>query len=241
MHNAFEALYRRYYSDYEPYDAFLFHAREQLAGISLAGKRVLEIGCGRGAFSLYMALTEGARTVIALDEAAGYGADKHNLQKLQNIVERHTLHTIEIMQADIAASSLFPEDCFDLIVSNFAIHHSVPAHRKEARKEAVPAELVHIFHNLNSYLRSGGMVILREMSGINFWRFMPYRWKMSHVEWHLHPSLRQWKRALMGAGFRAVRHSYLTPFFLSKWPSPVVRNRCTNFFCSSTFYLYGTK
>jgi len=60
---------RRYFSDYEPYDAFLFHAQEELAGISIAGKEVLEIGCGRGVFLFYLALSGGAEKVIMFDEA----------------------------------------------------------------------------------------------------------------------------------------------------------------------------
>ena len=237
----FKELYQRYYADYEPYDAFLFHAQEELAGIFLSGKTVLEIGCGRGAFAIYMALAGGAHKVIALDEAEGYGADRENLEQLQAIIERHALVTLEIIKADITASALFPDEYFDLIVSNFAIHHSLHAHRKPASSDEVQSELVKIFINLNRYLNKGGQIVLREMSGINFWRFMPYRWKMSHIDWDIHPSLRQWLIAMSKAGFKEVRYAFLTPFRLLKWPSPLVRNRFANFFFSSTFYLYGTK
>ena len=237
----FKEIYQRYYADYEPYDAFLFHAQEELAGISLSGKTVLEIGCGRGAFAIYMALAGGAHKVIALDEAEGYGADRENLEQLQAIIERHALVTLEIIKADITASALFPDECFDLIVSNFAIHHSLHAHRKQASSDEVQNELVKIFINLNRNLNKGGQIVLREMSGINFWRFMPYRWKMSHIDWDIHPSLRQWLMALKEAGFNGITHAFLTPYCLSKWPSLLVRNRLANFFFSSSFYLYGKK
>jgi SAM-dependent methyltransferase len=241
MEITFKEVYHRYYSDYEPYNAFLFHAQEELAGVALSGKTVLEIGCGRGAFAVYMALAGGAHKVIALDEAEGFGADKRNVQKLQAIIDRHEIVTIEIMKADITASALFSDESFDLIVSNFAIHHSLHAHRKKASKDEVQAEMVKMFLTLNRYLRKGGLIVLREMSGINFWRFMPYRWKMSHIDWDIHPSLGQWLMAMRKSGFTSVRHAYLTPFFLSRWPSRLVRNRFANFFCSSSFYLYGTK
>lgn len=237
----FQAIYQRYYADYEPYDAFLFHAQEELAGIDLPGKMVLEIGCGKGAFSVYMALSGGAARVVALDEAEGYGADKGNLQQLQAIIDRHALTTLEIMKADINESELFPVECFDLIVSNFAIHHSLATNRKQATRDEVDRELQRTFMILNRYLKRGGKIILREMSGINFWRYMPYRWKMSHIDWHIHPTRRQWRRALKAAGFGEVTHSFLTPYCFSKLPPRLVRNPFANFFFSSSFYLYGTK
>ncbi len=241
MEVAFNEIYQRYYTDYEPYDAFLFHAQEELAGIALSGKTVLEIGCGRGAFAVYVALAGRAHKVIALDEAEGHGADKQNLQRLKNIIDRHALTTIEVRKADIAGSAFFSAGCFDLIVANFAIHHSLRLSRKDVSPEVLQDELVKLFMTLKGYLKQGGQIVLREMSGINFWRFMPYRWKMSHIDWDIHPSRRQWLIAMQEAGFRDVRCSFLTPFFLSKWPSLLVRNRFFSFFCSSTFYLYGTK
>jgi SAM-dependent methyltransferase len=241
MQITFREVYQRYYADYEPYDAFLLHAQEELAGIPLSGKTVLEIGCGRGAFAIYMALDGGARKVIALDEAEGYGADKRSLQQLQAIIDHHGLVTLEIRKADITASALFPDEYFDLMVSNFAIHHSLHAHRNQSSRHEVQDELVKLLKNLNRYLKQGGRIVLREMSGINFWRFMPYRWKMSHIDWDIHPSLRQWLIAMRKAGFKETRHAFLTPVCFSKWPSRVVRNRIANFFCSSSFYLYGTK
>ncbi len=241
MQASFQEIYQRYYSDYEPYDAFLFHAREELAGIALAGKTVLEIGCGRGAFAVYMALAGGASKVVALDEAEGFGAVKENLSYLQAIIHRYELETIITMKADIAASALFPDEYYDLIAANFSLHHSLPAHRIRSSKDEGQCELVKLFIHLNHYLKTGGDIVLREMSGINFWRYMPYKWKMGHIDWNVHPSLSKWLAAMQNAGFKSVRHAFLTPFCLSQLPSLLVRNRFANFFFSSSFYLYGTK
>src|SRR5210317_2259568 len=101
METTFKEIYNRYYTDYEPYEAFLFHAREELTHCSLEGKEVLEIGCGRGAFSLYMALSGKAKKVLALDESAGFGADETYLRLLEEIVRNHSIGNVETMQTSI--------------------------------------------------------------------------------------------------------------------------------------------
>ena len=42
MENNFNTIYRRYFAGYEPLDAFLFHADEQLSGVSLSDKKTLK-------------------------------------------------------------------------------------------------------------------------------------------------------------------------------------------------------
>ena len=240
MEATFQDIYHRYYSDYEPYEAFMFHAQEELKDISLNGKEVLEVGCGRGAFSLYMALSGKAKKVLALDESAGFGADESYLRSLEETVQRQSLVNVETMQASIT-NVVFPEGTFDVIVANFSIHHVVRSSWCLPDNSEAQRELLNLLTALKTYLKKNGILVLREMSRINFWRFMPYRWKMSHIDWEIHPTLGEWLALLNQAGFRDVSYSFLTPYFLSAWPSFIVRNRFANFFFSSTFYLYGTK
>ena len=122
--NTFTEIYSQYFDDYEPLDAFLFHAQEELNGISLEGKKVLEIGCGRGAFSVYMALLGKAEKVIALDEAEGHGADEKYFYQLGEIVQHHSIRNLETIKSGIIKLN-YPENTFDIIVANFSIHHVI--------------------------------------------------------------------------------------------------------------------
>ena len=240
MESLFHEMYHRHFNNHEPYDAFVFHAREQLDGISLAGKRVLEIGCGRGSFSLFMALTCAPTKVTSLDEAEGCGADAALFKQLEDIAQQNSIRTIETIRADIAATD-FPEKSFDVIVANFSLHHAIRSGGYIFRDQAAQKEIIFIFEKLRHYLADGGVLVLREMSRINFWRFMPYKWKMGHIEWDIHPTLCEWLWALRKAGFKNVRRAFLTPYFLSRLPSLLVRNSIANFFFSSSFYLYAEK
>ena len=240
MDYLFKELYLRYYSDYEPYEAFLFHAQEEFNGISLAGKEILEIGSGRGAFSVYMALAGGAKKVIALDESEGFGADGTYLHRLEEIVQKHAVSNLKTIKADIT-KTIFPEETFDVIVANFSLHHVIRSSWYLFKNARAKKDLIELCSSLRGYLRKNGTIVLREMSRSNFWRFMPYRWKMSHIDWEIHPTLQEWLWVLRTAGFDNPSYTFLTPYFLSKWPSVLIRNRLANFFFSSTFYLYGKK
>jgi SAM-dependent methyltransferase len=240
MDNDFSEIYRRYFLDYENLDAFLFHAQEELTCISLEGKRVLEIGCGRGAFSLYMALSGKAQKVIALDEAEGHGSDEKGFHQLDEIVQKNSISNVETIKSGINKVKI-QENTLDLIVANFSIHHVIRSSGYIFKDKKAKEDLLNIFNYLKRYLKKDGQIVLREMSRINFWRFMPYRWKMSHIDWEIHPTLKEWLWVLKTAGFEDLSYTFLTPYFLSKWPSLLVRNRLANFFFSSTFYLYGNK
>lgn len=240
MDNTFIDIYHRYFSDYEPIDAFLFHAKEELKGIPLEGKKVLEIGCSRGAFSVYMVFLGRAESVIALDEAGGFGADKKYFHQLEEIIHKHRISNLETRHVDITKTT-FPDESLDLIVANFSIHHVIRSNGYIFKNKRAREDFLGILRSLKQYLKEDGQIVFREMSRINFWRFMPYQWKMSHIDWEIHPTLKEWLWVLRTAGFKDVSYAFLTPYFLSKWPSKLIRNRFSNFFFSSTFYLYGKK
>ena len=239
MDDDFNPLYTRYLAEHEPLDAFLFHADEQLRRISLADKDILEIGCGGGAFSLYMALCGKAKKVIALDEAEGKGFAIKPFKQLQTILQNHKIPNLTVVKSSIYDYAV-PENSFDLIVGNFSLHHAIRPFGYLFKNEKARHAALSTFKLLHSLLKDGGMVVLREMSRSNFWRFLPYKWKMSHVDWKGHATLNEWLWIIGKGGFDDVHHTFLTPFFLRTWPSFFIRSKYANFFFSSSFYLYGT-
>ncbi len=152
MDNDFLEIYSRYYSDYEPLDAFLFHAQEELNSISLEGKKVLEIGCGRGAFSMYMALLGRAKNVIALDEAAGHGSDEQGFHQLEEIVQKHSIRNLETIKSGINKANI-PENTLDLIVANFSIHHVIRSSGYIFKDKQAKEDILNIFNCLKRYLK----------------------------------------------------------------------------------------
>jgi SAM-dependent methyltransferase len=240
MDELFNTIYKRRFAEDEPLDAFLFHAEEQLEGVSLADKNVLEVGCGSGSFSLYMALCGRAKKVVALDPAEGRGMDAEAFEKLETVSQKHATPNLRTFKSSIYDCRL-PEQYFDLIIANSALHHAIRPFGYLFKNQQAQKAALSTFRLLHSLLKDGGSIVLREMSRINVWRFLPYKWKMRHVDWGGHATLHEWRWIIKKAGFCDVHHSFLTPFFLRKWPSFLIRNACANFFFSSHFYVYATK
>ncbi len=240
MDKKFSAIYKRYFKEYEPLDAFLFHANEQLSGACIANKTILEIGCGSGAFSLYMALCGKAKKIIALDEAKGNGFDPKAFKQLQTIIRNHNIQNLTTVESSLH-DYVAPENSFDLIVGNSALHHAIRPFGYLFKNEKSKHASLTTFKQLYALLKNNGMIVLREMSRINFWRFLPYKWKMGHIDWKTHATLGEWLWVMKKTGFYDTHHAFLTPFFLRKWPSFIIRSQFANFFFSSSFYLYGQR
>jgi SAM-dependent methyltransferase len=240
MNEHFTAIYNKTYAEDEPLDAFLFHADEQLNGISLCDKTILEVGCGNGAFSLYMALCGKAEKVIALDEADGNGSKPEAFRQLKMVIDKHAIPNITTVKASLYGCEL-PENSFDVIVGNFSLHHAINPFGALFKDRGARQAALSTFKLFHTLLKDSGRIVLREMSRINFWRYMPYKWKMSHIDWKGHATLREWRWIIKKAGFCDVRHAFLTPFSLRTWPSPIIRSQFANFFFSSSFYLYAKK
>jgi SAM-dependent methyltransferase len=126
---------------------------ELLDGLRLRGdERILDLGCGRGAVLLLAArpLTTGQAVGVDLwrrGDQSGNAAEATRRNALaEGVADRVELHT-----ADMTALP-FEADCFDVVVSNVAMHN-VPgrAGREKALEEAVRV------------LRPGGRLLIADL------------------------------------------------------------------------------
>jgi arsenite methyltransferase len=123
-----------------------------LTGIGLRGdERVLDLGCGRGAVLLIAAKLVPRGSAVGVDI---WRADQtgNSMQAtlanadVEGVADRVELHTRDMTDLQ------FPDECFDLVVSNLAIHN-LPGN--DARKSAID-EAVRV-------LRPGGHVVIADL------------------------------------------------------------------------------
>lgn len=90
-------------------------------GVDVYNKKVLEIGCGRGGVSFFMAMN-GAKEVVGVDlsDEALFSA---NRIKEQLISSRHIDEKIVRFQKELAENTSFPDNYFDLIVADNVLEH----------------------------------------------------------------------------------------------------------------------
>lgn len=151
----------------DSFEKFHYHLRNQLRVLSLSDKRVLEVGCGKGAVSLYMALFSGAKHVTALDEAAGEGAPGGVTQALKDAISSFEVKNLTVVESDVMKNS-FEDKYFDVIIANNALHHVVDSGLVFQEPRACES-YVRLFAELKRMLVPRGMLSILEYSRVSFW------------------------------------------------------------------------
>ena len=123
-----------------------------LTGIGLRGdERVLDLGCGRGAVLLTAAKLVPHGSAVGVDIWRADQTGNSPAATLANADTEGVADRIELHTADMTDLA-FPDDSFDLVVSNLAIHNLPDNHvRRSAIEEAVRV------------LRPGGQVVIADL------------------------------------------------------------------------------
>lgn len=212
----FRKLYNKSRTDTA--ENFLYHFDEEFAGIDVLGKRILEIGCGSGFVSLYLASVLGVGHLDAMDEAEGEGNPSTILETLETNVRVLGLTNITVLKKDIMQFTA--SEPYDIVVSNNAMHH-VCEHGLLKWDVRARKKYIEIFGHVKTLLRPEGLLLLREYSRYSIWRFLPGRYE--EVEWSMHPSKGEWLSVLRQAAFRIISCRYSCPYTL-RHGAAVVRN-----------------
>lgn len=235
--------YRRWYSreiatGSDNVTKFEYHLNNQLKELPLTGKRVLEVGCGKGAVSLYLAIFSGAKKITALDEAAGEGAPVGVNQVLRNAVHEFGIKNLDVVDADIMGNN-YLDGIFDVIIANNALHHVV-ANGLVSTDQDVRKGYLDLFHELDRLLVSDGILSIQECSRQSFWRWSPLKFKWKHIDWELHPTLKEWLIVIKESGFEIQRCEYEVPYTFRN-VSFIFSNQVAQFFILPGFFITARK
>jgi SAM-dependent methyltransferase len=202
-------------------------------GIPLNGKRVLEVGCGSGAWALWAGIN-GARYVMGIEPEAD-GSRSQVLDRFQQSIRALGLEE-RVFAADYLLHDL-PADTekFDVIVMYNVINHlDEDAVVKMHRDRTAFDRYVSAVCDLKERVAPGGWVIVADCTRDNFWPWIGMKSPLApNIEWDKHQHPEVWKRVFESAGFQTqdLRWSPLQPFMRT------TGNRLVQYFTASHFVL----
>ncbi len=184
------------------------------AGIPLEGTRVLDVGCGAGAWSMWAAL-HGARHVVGIEPGAD-GSREGTFDVFQRSIAALGFERQVEARPHFLHELPKPDAPYDVVVMYNVINHLdeeavVMLHRDGAARE----RYVTLLKDLVSWMRPGGWLIIADCGRTNAWlRFGMASPFVPTIEWHKHQDPGTWMEVCCQAGFRTVdlRWSPLQPF-----------------------------
>jgi SAM-dependent methyltransferase len=202
----------------------------------LAGRRVLDVGCGSGAIALWAAL-HGASHVTGLEPETD-GSTQSTLSQFARLTQDLGLDDRVAASPKFLGDFPSPAEPFDVAVLYNVINHiNEPAterlHLDTSAEEEFLPDLLH----LRSLLSPNAVVIVADCARNNFWNSVGLRGPLTPtIEWHKHQEPDTWTRVFERAGFERhdLRWSPISPlYFLGDHTS----SHALQYFAASHFVL----
>jgi SAM-dependent methyltransferase len=200
--------------DYRHGSRYRFRGNFLFEGISLTGARVLEVGCGAGAWAIWAAL-EGAAKVVGIEPEAK-GSDERGLARFRGNIAALGLQDVIEARGSTLQELPVSGDSFDVVIMYNVINHLdenavVSLHHDSSAFE----RYVTLLRKLRRLMNSAGWLVVADCGRDNIWPrlrlpspFMPL------IEWQKHQNPETWINVFEQAGFRIfdLRWSPLHPF-----------------------------
>jgi 2-polyprenyl-3-methyl-5-hydroxy-6-metoxy-1,4-benzoquinol methylase len=210
---------------------YAFRAGFLFQGIPIQHRRVLDVGCGVGAFALWAALN-GASFVLGIEPEAA-GSTSGTLVRFRELISEFNLG------AAVTASSSYlqqlePEEQFDIVVMYNVINHLdedavVRLHDHERSREVYIGLIRSIFDRTTP----NGVVIVADSSRHNACNYLGIPTPFTRgIEWQKHQAPDVWITLFQVAGYELIDLRW-SPFY----PLGAVRSRFVQFLTASHFVL----
>jgi len=205
----------------KPFRNFEYQMGRMFRGIDLSGKNILEVGCGVGYISLFLAITNPDSTIYAMDESEGNGAGTDVIDILKGYVAELGLKNIEVIKAEF--NEWESDRTFDIVTAKNAIHHFPWSESvtKESnafifKNDTIHDAYIEIFRKLTTLISPEGHLVFGDVSRANVYRLMPIgiRKKFRTVNWRTKPSKKEWLYLLEKTGYLDIEWICDVPYKL---------------------------
>jgi SAM-dependent methyltransferase len=197
---------------YETRSQFLF------SGLQLKGKRLLEIGCGYGAFCVWAAI-KGADYVLGIEPEAE-GSTSGSSECFLKVIKKYSLKNTEFKSC-ILKELPVPEQKFDIILLYNVINH---LHEESVQfllksKQAYDVYLK-IIMSLKEYIHKDSVLIIADCGRTNFWNMIGLKSPFAPtIEWDKHQNPNLWIQLFQDAGLKLKDYRWSPMYPLGKLSS----------------------
>jgi SAM-dependent methyltransferase len=209
--------------------AYRYQCRRQIfRGADPSGRKILDIGCGNGRFSIWAAV-HGAEEVVGLEPTLE-GSRSESVAQFRDAVDILGLENAEVREVRFQEFDS-PRRYWDLVLMIASVNHlDEEACITLRESEESRRRYLDIFSRLYSVTAPGGRVVITDASSENRYagtgEVNPYA---PSIEWEKHQPPGVWAALLEEAGFVSPRIS---------WTSPPKYLMLGTIFLSNYFYAY---
>ncbi len=143
---------------------------------------------------------------------------------------------IELLKIDFLNNN-FESGSFDIVVANYALHHIVRTGKYISNDAETRNQWIDVFSEIKRVLKKDGVLIFKEVTRFNLWRFLPLRFR--YMDWEIHPTKKEFAYVIRKAGFKNVDLRNVVNYKLRCFSSLLNNNPLFSFFINPDFYLFA--
>lgn len=225
----------------DSFERLQYHVLErQFKNIDLHGKKMLDIGCGKGLVDIYLSFLFPDVEIYCLDADEGHGAEKGNLNFLKEQIQHFCIKNITIVNKDFTDNGL-NDNMFDVVIAYHSFHHIIEENLKPSKDEGNFQRWLEQINEVHRLLKPGGIFIVREISGWNIWNHARIKWHLGHMEWEIHPTLKDFNYVFKHSKFRSVSCQYEVSHKLRRYAKLLQNNHLYGYFINPCIMFFARK
>jgi SAM-dependent methyltransferase len=212
---------------------YRYRAEFLFDGIPLRGRRVLDVGCGPGAYALWAAI-HGAEYVLGIEPEAD-GSTGGSLSVFSGAAEALGVQDCTFANSATWEELEIPERPFDVVVMYNVINHLYEDLVREVHlRPSAADEYVGHLEKLGPLTAPGSHLIIADCGRENFWNSIGRRSPLAPtIDWDIHQQPEVWAELLGRIGF-SVFDLRWSPW----WPlGRLTANRAFQYMTASHFVL----
>ena len=221
-------------------DRYVLAQRRFFADVEVRGRRVLEVGSGKGLTSFFIALN-GAQHVVSMEPGLA-GAASAVCRTLESRIAALGLEGVELLGEDFNTWDPGGRR-FDVLVSQSSINHLQESPHHAGRHVPTRQGYLAAVRKMHDLLEPGGVACVSDACryglpyAMAIWGTKPpWAARMSTVNWRIHQNPGTWRGIFREAGFARVEVAYPLPYRLRGF-GPLAANPVANFFLDASFIL----